>query len=224
MDDTGSEFLHVYETLRLDIDRVLHPDVSEAEIRNISQYGTGSSLTQSQRRTVVRGIFALAEATCYFLRVRLLETDGKNSRLTFPQRLALAEQQVEVLSTGIVSTKTMRCSTIVLIKMTFEGYVDYLKGDFVSPCSQVHFEALVRSIKVRDRLMHPKSVTHLEVTNTEMQDAVAAFQWLNVAVLTTVRAHIAFMVSERTKVEMQLALQNSIAPLHQPSRKRPRRL
>ncbi|MDI1239200.1 MAG: hypothetical protein PSV26_17085 [Polaromonas sp.] len=205
MTKMAEEFLKVYEILRLDVDSVLYPHATEAELLNVSQYAFGStySLTSAQRRSVVRAIFALAEASCYFLRRRLLETDSIIPALSSAQRLALAEEQVAISPSGLVQTTSMRVGTMALIRMTFQVYADVF-GRPSPACSGPAFEALVNTMKVRDRLMHPKGVAQLEVTDKEIDEAVIGFSWVNVAVLNSVRAHTASMVVSRLKKQASI--------------------
>lgn len=211
MQSTDSEFLRVYEILRTDIDRVLHPNLSEEELRSNSDYGfpCAVALTQIERRSVVRAIFALAEASCYFLRLRFFERFDSLPSLSPAQRLALVEEQVAISGSGVVHTTPMRAATMALIRMTFKVYADAFQGKLVSLCSGKRFAALDRSIKVRDRLMHPKSVLHLEVTDDEIFDAVTGCAWLNDAVLACVREQTIFLLAQTAKNKMKLALENA---------------
>jgi hypothetical protein len=163
----------IFSTLHGDI-TALYP-YEKAARSNVVHYPDPVCLAPSVRRSLVRAVFAFIEGCLYFQRQMLLESWGE--RLTEPTRLALSELQIEVTGQGIVQTRLMRTGALNLIKLTIQSFAKTVPSAVEIKCEGAGFEALTRAIKVRDRLMHPKGIASLAVSDREIHDAVDAFLW-----------------------------------------------
>ena len=189
---SGKEFSALYTELRKDIDEI-HPPIDTSN--NIFyKYSDPAQLTNSQRRSYIRAIFAYVEGTGFFLRQQILT--GWISELKPEMIMALRELQVEVNGAGLVSTKRLRVASMSLFKMTINTY-GRLLNESVVKCFGDGFEYLKQSVLVRDRLMHPKSAQCLIVTDEEIRKAICGFSWLDLQFGLIIRIQISLYEKSR---------------------------
>lgn len=165
----------IYRTLHADI-TTLYP-YQTAPGASVVHYPDPVYLAPSVRRGLVRAVFAFIEGCMYFQRQMLLESWGE--RLPEATRMALSELQIEVTGQGNVQTRTMRTGALSLIRLTVQSLEKAIPNGLGMRCEGAGFEALSRSIKVRDRLMHPRGVASLDVSDIEIHDVVDAFLWFD---------------------------------------------
>lgn len=177
------EFSLLFSTLQADINDI-YPYSSHDEPGMVS-YRDPVYLSQGQRRNLVRAVFAFIEGNAYFLRRSIVEDWG--DRISGPTQLALKELQVEVTNSGLVRTKPSKVSALAMLRLTVASYATILPNLEQLKCVGPKFEALTRSIKVRDRLMHPKEVQALNVSDEEIRDIAIAFSWFSGVMLVILR-------------------------------------
>lgn len=165
----------IYLTLHSDV-TALYP-YETLNGSSIVRYPDPVYLAPSVRRGLVRAVFAFIEGCLYFQRQMLLGSWGE--RLSEPTRLALSELQIEVTGQGTVQTRLMRTGALNLIRLTIRSFAKAVPNAVEIKCEGAGFEALTRAIKVRDRLMHPKGIASLTVSDCEIHDAVDAFLWFD---------------------------------------------
>lgn len=141
------------------------------------RYPDPSYLAPGARRSLVRAVFAFIEGCMYFQRQMLLRSWGE--RLSEVNRMALSELQIEVTGQGEVQARVMRTGALNLIRLTVRSFEGAVPGRLGIRCEGAGFEALARSVKVRDRLMHPKGIASLAVSDVEINDVVNAFLWVD---------------------------------------------
>ncbi|MDP9533866.1 hypothetical protein Q7L38_14925 [Pseudomonas protegens] len=167
------EFAALFWTLREDINQI-YPSQPSENPKRVS-YPSPVYLQPAQRRNLVRAVFAFTEGNAYFLRQMILRAGvGKLPTSTL---FALSELQIDVTAGGIARTKTLRLSALSMLRLTVNSFAQLYTELEDLGCRGPGFEALVRSTGVRDRLMHPKSIHALTVTDTEISDLVTGFLW-----------------------------------------------
>lgn len=167
------EFAALYATLQADINQI-YP-YENGDVTGVVHYPDPICLSAGDRRSFVRSVFAFIEGNAYFLRLTLLK--NFKDMLSPEVQLALAEQQIEVTGHGIVNKKPMRGTALNMLKLTVNSFKGALPGLHQVNLTGADFESLVRSVKVRDRLMHPKSAQALNVSDEEIRDVAHAFNW-----------------------------------------------
>lgn len=168
-------FLELYTVLHEDVYAIAGP--SQPGERDGIYYPDPARLSQRDRRNLVRTVFAFIEATTFQLRVLL----AKNWRdaMSDAQLLALRDLQVDVLPSGAVKTKALKCGLVPLIRLTVSAYSHVLPEAATVTCDGPGFDAVARSVRVRDRLMHPKTIDAVVVTDSEIREALTAFAWVH---------------------------------------------
>lgn len=138
------------------------------------------------RRIDARISFSSIEAVTYALKQLALayETESTKRDLKPEEVLALSDLQVEVDKQGKVSTKPGKFGLyggirIALRIVASKRGFSPIEIDFGSLGGQ----AFTRSIKLRNRLTHPKSISDFEITDVEIEDVTAALKWYGEHVL-----------------------------------------
>lgn len=178
------EFAILFTTLHADINEI-YPYTASDAFEKVS-YPDPVYLSASDRRNLVRSVFAFIEGNAYFLRQMLLKSF--QDVLSPEIQLALAEQQIEISGNGTVKKKAMRAGALNMLKLTFSSFETVLPNLSGVKCAGPDFESLVRSINVRDRLMHPKSARSLTVSDEEIRDIAQAFVWFGLMLMNIIKA------------------------------------
>ncbi|MHA6139919.1 hypothetical protein ACX3YC_21210 [Pseudomonas mohnii] len=181
--DSLSEFAILFTTLQADINHIYPYEASDTP--GIVSYPDPIYLGACDRRTLVRSVFAFIEGNAYFLRRMLLASF--KPELSLELQLALAEQQIEITGNGTVRKKAMRAGALDLLKLTIGTFTAILPSLNLK-ASGPNFESLVRSMKVRDRLMHPKSAHSLNVTDEEIRDVIGAYSWFSLSMVDVIKS------------------------------------
>ncbi|VVN20583.1 hypothetical protein PS619_04301 [Pseudomonas fluorescens] len=75
-----------------------------------------------------------------------------------------------------------------MLKLTVNSFKAVLPDLHQVNLTGADFEALVRSVKVRDRLMHPKSAEALKVSDEEIRDVAHAFNWFGWSLMNLMKS------------------------------------
>lgn len=203
----AGEFNSVYRTLRKDIDDICQPTGPHADGR--MHYPDTASLAPSQRRGLIRAIFAHVEACTYLMRLEILETAAE--KLPAHVVMALRELQIELRPNGEVSAKALKAKSMSLLRLTFATYSKVVPGLEHPLCAGPGFEALANSVKVRDRLTHPKVSEDLTVTDSEILTTIQGFCWFDVAMEKVLRGQLGLFKAKVASYKEQIAEMNLLA-------------
>lgn len=140
--------------------------------------------TPIHRRNFIRAVCSNVEGTLNWLMQQLSENAAA---LTEAEKLAFREKQIIVKENGQVEITRLLLKTKVKIKMVFKFLSKYPDGDKLD-LNDNNFNKLITSFKVRDRLMHPKKDSDLEVTESEVQDMIDGYRWYIVGYQNTLKS------------------------------------
>jgi len=183
-----SAMSRIYRILNDDIELV-YPHTPLHDGR--AQYSNPVTLPQSERRVLVRAIFAFVEGLSYSLRVSLLEQHSKTLKAS--EIMALNEEQLDITNSGDVRVKSIKASLMSLVCLTVKQYSKCYAEKLKLECAGSGFEGLVSSVRVRDRLMHPRSDIDLIITDEEITRAVLGFLWFHGAFVSMMIAELGFL-------------------------------
>ena len=138
---------------------------------------------QPIRRQLVRAAFALIEASTFYLKQLALSASKDSSEeLHRAVRAMLADESYEVQSDGRVRVRNARIPTLANIRLSLNAVAVYVAPGYEPRWGESGWEAMRNSLKVRDRLMHPKSVTDLVVIDEELAKTRRALEWYRTSV------------------------------------------
>ncbi len=158
-----------------------------------------SSLKQNERRSLVRAIFALVEGMTFCLRVGLLEQH--EHKLPHATVMALQELQLEIANDGLVRTKPMKSPLMSMLRLTVREYSAMYPDKLKSRCAGTNFEGLVKSVRFRDRLMHPRSIDDLSVADSEIKLAVMGMDWFQNTMAEMILVQAQYMQAQLKALE-----------------------
>lgn len=87
------------------------------------------------------------------------------------------EETYELSDKGDVEPRPAKLRTLSNIQFAFRLLAKAKSADFALNVSQNEWELLRRSLKIRDRLMHPKALRDLNISDVEIRDVLRAFTW-----------------------------------------------
>jgi hypothetical protein len=87
------------------------------------------------------------------------------------------EESYELDDKGEPLRRTLKLRTLPNVLYAFKLYAKYNCEDFTLDTSENGWNQLRSMFKVRDRLMHPKTLTDIQVNDAEIIQAVEAFHW-----------------------------------------------
>lgn len=143
----------------------------------VKQFNDGNQ-SQLARRSFVRALFALIEGMTFSIKrlVLMFAADG-DGKLTPDEISLLSEHTAELDSAGAIIGKTAYLKFKPNLQFTFRKFSEITKSGFKLDVSNDGWEKLARSLKIRDRLMHPKSALEVDVTDGELCATRAAADW-----------------------------------------------
>lgn len=138
-----------------------------------------SSFTQLERRSLVRASFALVEAYTHMLKSIVNNPADCTKRPNIGERMFLSENTYTIKKNGIVRATDARIPLLSNIQFTFRTFCRLRGIDKHLATSESGWRKLTDAVKVRDRLMHPKKNSDLEVSDLELNEVIDAVEWLD---------------------------------------------
>lgn len=137
--------------------------------------------TPFSRRTLIRTSAALMEGLVNQMGDFVLETIdcGVEFMFTCSELSILKEETYNLNQKGVVESRSNFQPFLPRLLHTAHCFMRLFGEDF-KPNTGVHgWECMQDLIKIRNRLMHPKSVIDLEVSDNDFQEAAKAVDWFN---------------------------------------------
>ena len=136
-------------------------------------------LTSIERRILVKSISSFIEAIANSLKSAALKTPG-NESLSQAERSLLADETYVLGNDGEARVRNAKLSTLSSVVFAFKTFAKVKRAKFVLDKSGTGWRCVQRATKLRDRLMHPKSVADLKVSDDDIQEAAVAFYWFHI--------------------------------------------
>lgn len=163
----------LYQELRVELNELVSAhDTSQDPFRSVQP----KVLTSLERRLVVRSTFAAIDAVAYRLKQVALEPK-RVGQLTPGERALCIEESYELKEEGEVWVRPARLRFLPNLRFAFAVASKAENLSFALDVSTAGWQALRSGAKVRDRLMHPKTVADLTVSNEEIESVIQAFRW-----------------------------------------------
>jgi hypothetical protein len=134
--------------------------------------------SQFWRRMYIRSIFAYIEASVFILKQDALYDGGKHGiQFSDAERLLLQDQSAEINDIGGVKIQKAKISFLKNLRFAFKTYARTAGDVTALKVDSIGWAAIRESLKVRDRLMHPKQVEDLLVTDQELRAVSVGYVW-----------------------------------------------
>jgi hypothetical protein len=131
----------------------------------------------TSRRAYIRSVFALIEGVQHQTRIATSNLGILLSKVSLNELVVLDGNQLDVNDKGEVTPRPYYPVFLNNFKFTFRIFSKSLGSQFSLNLSGEGWQSLCRAVKVRDRLMHPKVILDLQVSDAEISDAKKAFDW-----------------------------------------------
>lgn len=133
--------------------------------------------SQIHRRAYVRSVFALIEVILHRMKLIAAHLGGSLGTLSIQEIVVINEEAFDVNDKGEVISKSVFIKFLNNVKFAFNVYSKSIGSSFELSLAGDGWQNLRVCTKVRDRLMHPKATTDLEVTIAEVEAAKITFDW-----------------------------------------------
>jgi len=131
---------------------------------------------------LVRIVAAYVEGYSFLLKQVVLRLhDPLNERLSVEDQSKLTEIRLDAAGQTIVDNQGAAKRRFLRFHDNFKFAITMFGrlcgGKYAVAYGSAGYEAFQRTVSVRDRLMHPKAIEDLDVTDNETMDLQAAWQW-----------------------------------------------
>ena len=148
-------------------------DDSQEAVLNASR-----SDTQYNRRIVVRNFFAYVEVSVFSTKklISPLLYNSKSKNIIAEYSL-LHEEQYDLDNKGNTFAKKKYLSIENNVLFTFRMYAGLVGGEFNNDLGSKEWQIFKKSIKIRNRITHPKSKKDFEISDTDTKIVGEAAIW-----------------------------------------------
>ena len=133
--------------------------------------------TQTHRREYIKSVFSAIEGMNWFVRQSLLTRTFKE-KLEPYEIQALMDETYSVDANGKIKVQAKTLPFLASLKMPVKLLSKYASGSDPIKFEGPGWEALQLGQKVRNRLMHPKTINDLEVSGAEIDRVTDGFMWM----------------------------------------------
>lgn len=158
---------------------ILYSDIDKCLIHNLLLAEQLSEVDkQFWRRAYVRSLFAFIEGVVYNMKQVALENwENTGVGLTNGEIVILQEKSFDIDDAGALRQIDVRLSIRRNIKFAFAILAKSRDKQYRLDVSNAKWDAFLKILKVRDRLMHPKQDEDLLITDIEFDLATKAQGW-----------------------------------------------
>jgi hypothetical protein len=161
-------------------------------------------LDQKARRILIRSIFAFIEAVSFAIKSEALRQEEK-ILLTREEVNIAREESFELDDQGQIRKTKAKLRTLPNLRFAFRLYSKLGGYEYELDCKCQGWQQLTESLKVRDRLMHPKSLKDLTISASEIRSAFSAHDWFEGQVISLINKQNEKMKAELNQVRKQFA-------------------
>lgn len=133
--------------------------------------------SQIYRRAYVRSVFAFIEGVMHSTRAATSHLGMLFGKLTLQEMIVLDGLVLEIGDKGEIKTRTHYPDFKNNLKFTYRTFGRSVGSSFTLNLSGKGWQSLVASVSVRNRLMHPKEIADLFISDQEVKAAKFAFDW-----------------------------------------------
>jgi hypothetical protein len=161
----------IFKALEFDVDRCLQPftklhDVKPEDAEELAFW----------LRTFIRSFFAMVEGVTFTLKQAAFEV-GKVYKYSFtPAEIAAITERSPKIQNGKVIEDTMKVSLQENLKFSFSVFARVFEVQCELDTSTHGWQSLRQAIKLRDGLMHPKSLSDLQPFK-DFKTVTEAYKW-----------------------------------------------
>ena len=167
---------------------------------------------QIGRRLYARTFFSFVESILASLKEEALLRGSQSPA----EKLLLAEQQCDLDDSGKARTRRYQVPVPASLRFTFQAIASAWRVDYSPDYSGAGWKAFQESVRLRNRLTHPKQIADLDVSDTDLETLDEAHDWFIGAVRQLLTAHIELLnLRVRGTTDQLSTASNSATPADQ---------
>lgn len=133
--------------------------------------------SQQNRRDLVRTLFASIEGFMWIFREEVSEAADTLGKLSMEERFALSELSYHVTSDGKITSQSRFVPLPAVFRLTCR-LAERINSNFSCQFAGGEWAGFKKAIAIRNRVTHPKSVSDIDLSETEVATCVSALFWL----------------------------------------------
>jgi hypothetical protein len=133
--------------------------------------------SQTHRRAYVRAVFAFIEGVLHRTKVTTVHLGVLLGTISIHELVVLEGSQLDVNDKGQVTSKPLYPNFLNNVRLVFRTFSKSIGSTFSLNVGGQGWQNLREAVTVRDRLMHPKEITELQVSDAEVEATKQAFEW-----------------------------------------------
>lgn len=140
--------------------------------------GVNARSTDFWKRALFRSFFSFVELTSFRLRYLLLASSKDGTLELSPDEILILQEQVPELSDkGAVQLRNRFFTFEAYLRFTLNTYVKHFNVKEPPDFGGSGWEAIKRSVVIRNLLTHPRTIEHLFISEEELKDLNTAINW-----------------------------------------------
>lgn len=132
---------------------------------------------KAKARVIIRSMFAAIEGTVFGLKQLAYASSTGTGPLKLDELLLCRELEFKLNDKGEVVGTPAHLKLESNLKFAFSALAKAYHLDFKLDLNSPGWNDLLHSIKIRNRLAHPKKTSDLEVNGDDLHRAIGAFKW-----------------------------------------------
>lgn len=160
--------------------------------------------TQFMRRTHIRALFAFIEGCVYMIKqeVFIHQKYKRQPNLTPEEMILLKEETPYLERNGKVKKMPKYVDLLSNVRFTIECYKKTSNLNHELDVSGKSWKSFHNSLKVRDRITHPKNSSDMEISDNELKESFLAFSWFRQIVLDLFKLKVEKLKEQRLGVSV----------------------
>ena len=158
--------------------------------------------TQFMRRTHIRALFAFIEGCIYMIKQEAFihQKHKKESNFTPEEMILLKEETPYLERSGKVKKIPKYVDLLSNIRFTIECYKKTSNLNYELDVHGKSWQSFHNSLKVRDRITHPKNSSDMEICDNELKESFLAFSCFKQIVLDLFKLKVEKLNEQRPGV------------------------
>lgn len=158
------------------------------------------------RRSLIRLCTSLFESEIFLLKTQLIKHCAENSISLKPElRLALEGKKHTVESNGKLKSSYLSIKLTDDIRFTFQTYMEIRNFQLISNYSDNGWNDLKETIKIRNRITHPKSISEQEITTPEVYICMSGYNWFHKNYDSFMKQELEYLQSKKYELENKIS-------------------
>lgn len=149
----------------------------------------GAEDTPTARRDLVRSTSSAVEGLLWQLKELIARDAWRFSQMSPHERAALAEESYSVDERGVVRVQPRFLPTATSIRLVV-NIVQKYRPEYSLDFSHVGWQCLKDAIEARNRIMHPKALKDLDVSDEDIASCDRGFAWFLAFVIEVMEEHV----------------------------------